>query len=361
MKAASQVRLLALLIAGAAHLTYGSRQPQRRALGAVALQQDARGQASAGSASTVKPFYRYYNPHVHGGNHFYTTDPTEIGIVSPGCRGGYCFEFVDGSLETRQVSGSVPLYRFFDGADHFYTIVGPGNPGGFVYEKVAGYCFPYRAPGTVPLYRYVKLHGGHDHLYTTNPDEIGTTINGTCGAHHYCSEGTECYVYPSCHVTNVRGSWQGQMTVPSPTTLYFDWGTSYTHEESRTDTWSMSVSHSVSGGFEAYGFSGSVQTSVTVGVAVEKENRETWSQSRSQSVSFNFTDADRGKRVWQFVFEPSDTCGHTEQVYSKELAITEGAWMEPCCVPGWAVPLSANSRCKTADSKISNAGHCSVG
>ena len=46
---------------------------------------------------------------------------------------------------------------------------------------------------TVPLYRYWN---GADHFYTTNWHEIGTHISGHTGQHNYRCEGIACYVYP---------------------------------------------------------------------------------------------------------------------------------------------------------------------
>ena len=42
-----------------------------------------------------------------------------------------------------------------------------------------------------PLYRYWN---GRDHFYTTNPHEIGTITHGRKGRGGYTSEGVACYV-----------------------------------------------------------------------------------------------------------------------------------------------------------------------
>ena len=80
---------------------------------------------------------------------------------------------------------SVPLYRYYNGkiTDHFYTInfneIGHGKHG-YKLEKVECKVWSYAQPGTVPLYRYWN---GRDHFYTTSASEIGTTIPGTTGNH----------------------------------------------------------------------------------------------------------------------------------------------------------------------------------
>ena len=100
--------------------------------------------------------------------------------------------------------GTVPLYRYYNGAnhDHFYTInpheigtVVPGVTGrhGYTSERIAAYCYPHSSTGMVPLYRYYN-GGASDHFYTTNAAEIGTTVPGLLGLHGYRSEGVACRI-----------------------------------------------------------------------------------------------------------------------------------------------------------------------
>lgn len=64
------------------------------------------------------PFYRYYN-----GEHFYTIIIQEIGTALPGQKGkyGYVSEGVQCIVSTEPEAGLVPLYRYWNGKDHFYT------------------------------------------------------------------------------------------------------------------------------------------------------------------------------------------------------------------------------------------------
>ena len=144
--------------------------------------------------------YRYFN----GYEHFYTQNINEIGTTVPGQRGnhGYTSEGIQCSILSSRVAGSVPLYRYWNNREHFYTtnsneigVTTPGHVGhhGYRYEGIAGYCFPRQYHGTVPLYRYWN---GADHFYTTNWHEIGTHISGHTGQHNYRCEGIACYVYP---------------------------------------------------------------------------------------------------------------------------------------------------------------------
>ena len=151
-------------------------------------------------------FYCYWKSSVS--DHFYTTNINEIGTATAGQQGnhGYTSEGAEYLFYTRQVTGTVPLYRYWRLAigDHFYTTasseIGTTTPGvtgqhGYVSEGIAGYCFPVNAPGTIPLHRYWKNSVG-DHFYTTNATEIGTTTLGQVGNHGYRYEGVVCYVLP---------------------------------------------------------------------------------------------------------------------------------------------------------------------
>lgn len=142
-----------------------------------------------GTYITVVRLYRYWN----GFNHFYTTDPNEIGSG----RNGYKIEFQGGAeIANQHYTGTVPLYRYYNGSDHFYTTnyneLGAGR-NGYVLERIEGYIYPtdpfkvpaQRNPAVVPLYRY---YNGSDHFYTTDYSELGSGRNG------YVLEKIEGYV-----------------------------------------------------------------------------------------------------------------------------------------------------------------------
>ena len=159
--------------------------------------------------SGLTSLYRYWKSSVN--DHFYTTNIHEIGTAALGITGhhGYVSEGTQCLLYTRQVAGTVPLYRYWRPAvsDHLYTTssqeIGTTTPGvtgrhGYISEGITGYCFPHAVAGTVPLYRYWKPGSDtvNDHLYTTNAAEIGTTTPGQVGKFGYYSEGVACYLIP---------------------------------------------------------------------------------------------------------------------------------------------------------------------
>ena len=142
------------------------------------------------------PLFRYYHP--SAGDHFYTTSFQELGNGKTGWK----YEGIQCRILSARVRNSVPLYRYWNnGNDHFYTTnaneIGTTTYGqvgryGYKSEGVTGYCFPTRQAGTIPLYRYWN---GRDHFYTTDMNEIGTIAYGQTGKHGYKSEGIACFVY----------------------------------------------------------------------------------------------------------------------------------------------------------------------
>lgn len=142
--------------------------------------------ASTPPSGTV-PFYRYWNGAAT--NHVYNTDFNELGS---GSGYGFKFEWVQGHIYDTQQSGTIPLYRYWNWQvnDNFYTTnwneLGYGNYG-YTFERVAGYVFGTQQTGTIPLYRY---NSGSDHFYTTDWNELGY------GNYGYNFESIACYVYP---------------------------------------------------------------------------------------------------------------------------------------------------------------------
>ena len=143
----------------------------------IALGGDAR-TPPAGAVS----FFRYYN----GGicDHFYTTNWGELGRG----KAGWNYEKTEGRIYSSRVSGTVPLYRWWNGKDHFYTGQSLSfRNHGYTSGGVAGYCFPGDLGSrTIPLYRW--YHGGrcNNHFYTTSYTE------GRRSGYKY--EGVVCYV-----------------------------------------------------------------------------------------------------------------------------------------------------------------------
>lgn len=115
------------------------------------------------------PLYRYFN----GSQHFYTAFFGELGNGAA----GYTLQGITGYLYLDPAPNAVPLYRYasltFGG--HFYTTffgeLGYGNRD-WKFESIAGFLPTVSAPNTTNLYRYGSFRNG-DHYYTTNFNELG--------------------------------------------------------------------------------------------------------------------------------------------------------------------------------------------
>jgi len=131
---------------------------------------------------SVTVVYRYWHP---GNNdHFYTTNAGEIGTTTQGQSGnhGYQSEGSGFTVFTHPHHGLVPIYRYWHAGnhDHFYTAnageIGTTTQGqtgnhGYQCEGILGYLSPNEFPGSAPIYRYWK-DDTHDHFYTTNAAEL---------------------------------------------------------------------------------------------------------------------------------------------------------------------------------------------
>jgi hypothetical protein len=154
------------------------------------------------------PIFRYFNDAHH--DHFYTANASEIGTTTPGQVGshGYKCEGILGYVSPHEFNGSIPIYRYNHDQhhDHFYTVNGAeigtthqGHAGnhGYKCEGVLGYAYP--ADHSVNhVFRYYH-EANHNHFYTTSAAEIGTTTAGTHGNHGYKSEGEAFHIFTQHH------------------------------------------------------------------------------------------------------------------------------------------------------------------
>ena len=107
------------------------------------------------------PLYRYW--HDVRGDHFYCREGSGQSAQ------GYNFERIECYIYTYQAKGTVPLYRYYNGVDHYYTTDWLGSGSAIVdnheygYERIECYVYPNQVEGTVPIYRY---YNGRDHFYT---------------------------------------------------------------------------------------------------------------------------------------------------------------------------------------------------
>lgn len=161
------------------------------------------GVVQKGTIVIANPFYRFYDK--TNGTRFYTASEEEKNRLLTLYANTFTYEGIACGVFIGQGSGTVALYRFCNktNGEHFYTSDEAEKTNlianysyVWLYEGVACYVYPRTAPvtGSVPLYRFWdKLKGVH--LYTVSEAEKNNLINNYASTYTY--EGIACYVYPS--------------------------------------------------------------------------------------------------------------------------------------------------------------------
>jgi len=153
-----------------------------------------------------------------------------------------------------------------------------------------------------------------------------------------------------CDAVNVSGWWEYQFSLAGPTTRSLTYGTQKSHVESKTETWSESVTLTVSGGFNYDGGDLHASVSGTISHSIAQTYSDTWSTSKEESFSVVFPEKDTGMSVWQFQFNITDTCKHVEQTKTAEYALTPNWQHVPCCLPGYGADMPFYTTCISAES-----------
>ena len=104
--------------------------------------------------------------------------------------------------------------------------------------------------------------------------------------------------------------------------------------------WETSVTTSVQQSFGATEVSGEVSSSY--GQEISKTFSESLEFSESEEQSHTFPSG----TVWQYATVVEDICGATTSIKDRNLALTQGAFEKPCCLPGYfANPHVAHGKC----------------
>jgi hypothetical protein len=162
-------------------------------------------------AATGVPLHRYWNDEL--GDHFYTTDWSELGHGAWGWvyEGIACHVYA-ATPGAPPPPNSQPLHRYWNGevANHFYTTdsaeLGAGRDG-WVHERVECHVPAQAGAGTVPLYRYFNAELT-DHYYTTVWNELGY------GRYGYALEGIQCQVFGAPQAVPSIGEVPAAASVP---------------------------------------------------------------------------------------------------------------------------------------------------
>jgi Repeat of unknown function (DUF5648) len=162
------------------------------------------------SGVPIFPLYRLYNPPAE--DHFYTTDPMERQRFL--AQGNYHSEGTTAWICSEMRSGTKPLYRLYDGTDHFYTTsieeMERALALGYRREGQVGFVFSSQESNTVPLYRLRHPQTG-DHFYTISTVEVAASTKVG-----FVKEGIVGYVYaaapvqPAIATVGSKGHREGQ-------------------------------------------------------------------------------------------------------------------------------------------------------
>ncbi len=130
---------------------------------ANAATDDADPAVVAAATPTSQPAYRFWSPRYQG--HFYTIDPNERDSIIRKWPADWSYEGQKYTAFSTQVSGTIPLYRFWSGrfGGHFYTadeaetdaVIAKWSAD-WKFEGVAYYVYPIDSsvPDTVAMSRF---------------------------------------------------------------------------------------------------------------------------------------------------------------------------------------------------------------
>lgn len=166
----------------------------------------------------------------------------------------------------------------------------------------------------------------------------------------------------TCTVNKSMGQWLYKYTISGTVTETWKHGTTKTHEESKTEEWTESMSVSVDAGFKFLGMG--TEITITGGFAhsTSSTHQDEWSITEEEDFSITFDEAYWGKAAWQFIFSEFDTCLHQENTLTREFAVTANAMDEPCCLPGYAADAPKYKVCLSEKVMLPNGKEhgCSV-
>jgi peptidoglycan hydrolase-like amidase len=123
------------------------------------------------------PVFRFFNPST--GDHFYTSSKLEKSLLQNVIVHGYKYEGIAFYAFFSQITDTSPVFRFFNPStgDHFYTISSSEKDSlindvnsGYKYEGIAFYAYTSKVSGSSPVYRFYNSVNG-DHFYTISESE----------------------------------------------------------------------------------------------------------------------------------------------------------------------------------------------
>ena len=151
----------------------------------------------------LNPVYRFYSPRTK--SHFFTISGAEVASLRQNSSAIWNFEGIAYYAYRTQVSGTVPLYRFYCPIDgkkgHFYTKseaekneLKAKSSHIWNYEGIAYYVAASQRSGTTPVYRF-WAPGAKHHFYTRSESEKNNLV--ATAKHIWNYEGIGFYAWQS--------------------------------------------------------------------------------------------------------------------------------------------------------------------
>jgi len=166
------------------------------------------------------------------------------------------------------------------------------------------------------------------------------SLGGACqsGKNKDCQGGAWRIGCCSTNVTaNVLGFWVPiNQIVVVPSSFSYTYGTQKSETETKTTTWSASITDTVEMGLKVEGLESFTDTiSETISKELAQSHSKYWSMSELGTWTYSFDTSYVGHAVWQWVYKIEDYMGNQVQTWTANLAITEYAGVRPKCLPGY--------------------------
>jgi len=130
---------------------------------------------------------------------------------------------------------------------------------------------------------------------------------------------------------HIRGSWVTIGSSSAALSVTVPVGVTHSYTGGSDSAFSKDVASGVSEGFSFVGSSAGAGVAGGLSNTIANQFSSTFSMTSSTTRSFHFN----AGTVWQWQFTVTDRCGDST-IRTNSMAVTTGAWMEPCCLPGYS-------------------------
>lgn len=166
--------------------------------------------------------------------------------------------------------------------------------------------------------------------FTVTNDETENKISVESVGKSKSNEFPECDIRWTCPgptILNVTGFWNNIGSNENGNQMItYTFGTSHYSEVDDINTWSQSVTESISLGFGVVSGEVASQTTQTV----SETNKNVFTTNETSSYQYEFGPGS----VWQWTWKTVDTDG-TSLSTTMDIVITPGQYVPPCCIPGY--------------------------